>query len=66
MRDGNPAATFTRASKALASFGLAYLHVVEPEQLVLDMRLFFDGPFILNGGYGAETGAAALKRVRQK
>ena len=61
MRDGNPAETFTQASKALTGFGLAYLHVVESVQIAPHMRAVFDGPFILNGGYGAETGAAALR-----
>ncbi len=61
MRDGNPAATFTQASKALSRFGLAYLHIVESRQVAADMRLFFDGPIILNGGYDAATGAAALR-----
>ena len=60
MLDGNPAATFTQASKALSRFGLAYLHVVESVQVASDMRLHFDGPCILNGGYDAATGAAAL------
>ena len=61
MLDGNPAATFTQAAKALSRFGLAYLHVVESVQVASDMRLHFDGPFILNGGYDAATGAAALR-----
>ena len=61
MRDGNPAATFTQASKALSRFGLAYLHIVESVQVATDMRLFFEGPIILNGGYDAATGAAALR-----
>ncbi len=60
MLDGNPAATFTQASKALSRFGLAYLHIVESVQVAPDMRLHFDGPCILNGGYDAATGAAAL------
>ena len=68
MRDSDPAATFVQAAKALSRFGLAYLHTVEqvgpgePQSRVApDMRRFFDGPMILNGGYDAVTGAAALR-----
>jgi N-ethylmaleimide reductase len=60
MVDGNPAATFTQAAKALKRFGLAYLHVVESVRIAPHMRSVFDGPLILNGGYDAATGAAAL------
>ena len=70
MRDSDPAETFVSASKALGRFGLAYLHVVEPvksdhadtrESVASQMRLFFNGPVILNSGYDAVTGAAALR-----
>lgn len=68
MRDSDPAATFVEAAKALSRFELAYLHTVEqvgPDQaqtrVAPDMRLFFDGPMILNAGYDAVTGAAALR-----
>ena len=69
MLDGDPAATFTQAAKALNRFGLAYLHVVDsvardPAQaqhrVAPRMRAVFEGPLILNGGYDAVTGAAAL------
>jgi len=70
MLDRDPAATFTQAAKALNRFGLAYLHVVETVaedtssrsqmRIAPHMRAAFDGPLILNGGYGAATGAAAL------
>ena len=70
MLDSNPAATFTQAAKALNRFGLAYLHVVEPVaasrpsrsqvRIAPRMRAVFDGAFILNDGYDAVTGAAAL------
>jgi N-ethylmaleimide reductase len=69
MLDGDPAATFTQAAKELNRFGLAYLHVVETVtkdssstqmRIAPRMRAAFDGPLILNGGYDAATGAAAL------
>ena len=71
MLDSDPRATFTQAVKALRRLGLAYLHVVEPVaqdrpqarlRVASQMRLFFDGPTILNGGYDAATGAAALRQ----
>lgn len=67
MYDSDPRATFTGAAQALSPLRLAYLHVVEdigdiqPVQRVApDMRQAFKGVFILNGGYDATTGAAAL------
>jgi N-ethylmaleimide reductase len=69
MLDSDPAATFTEAAKTLNRFGLAYLHVVDPVarnpsqaplRIAPRMRAVFDGPLILNGGYDAVTGAAAL------
>jgi N-ethylmaleimide reductase len=70
MRDADPPATFTQAAKELSRFGLAYLHVVETvakdsssqsqTRIAPRMRAAFDGPLILNGGYDATTGAAAL------
>jgi N-ethylmaleimide reductase len=70
MSDSQPAVTFTQAARALNRFGLAYLHVVEqltpqlrskPEtRIAPQLRAAFDGAFILNGGYDAQTGAAAL------
>jgi N-ethylmaleimide reductase len=69
MSDGNPAETFAEAARMLNRFGLAYLHVVEqlptqnrskPVQIAPQLRAAFDGAFILNGGYDASTGTAAL------
>lgn len=67
MSDSNPLETFTQAAKALSPLGLAYLHVVEDvsqarrlQRIAPSMRAAFDGPCILNGGYDARTGAAAL------
>jgi N-ethylmaleimide reductase len=65
MTDSTPAVTFTEATKALNGFGLAYLHVFETrgtkDAVSPQMRAAFKGHYILNGGYSAETGAAALK-----
>lgn len=69
MLDGDPALTFMQAAKELNRLGLAYLHVVEPVarnhsqtqlRIAPRMRAVFKGPLILNGGYDAATGAAAL------
>jgi N-ethylmaleimide reductase len=67
MRDADPRGTFTAAAKLLSPLGLGYLHVVEDlgsvpvEQRVgRDMRKAFKGTFVLNGGYDAASGAAAL------
>lgn len=70
MLDAGPAVTFTQAAKALNRFGVAYLHVVEPVapsaasrsqiRVAPHMRAVFDGPLILNDGYDAATGGAAL------
>jgi N-ethylmaleimide reductase len=71
MSDSHPTQTFTAAAKELNRFGLAYLHVVEyllqdpapapQERVAPRMRAAFGSTFILNGGYDARTGAAALK-----
>ena len=69
MSDSSPTETFTQAAEALSPLRLAYLHVVEDvsqeqqlQRIAPSMRAAFDGPFILNGGYDAQTGAAALRR----
>jgi N-ethylmaleimide reductase len=69
MSDSNPAETFTQAADSLGSLRLAYLHVVENvseaqriQRIAPSMRAAFGGRFILNGGYDATTGAAALER----
>jgi N-ethylmaleimide reductase len=70
MRDSDPAATFGHAAARLNRFGLAYLHVTEPlagNPMATDLprvapllRRTFTGPFIINGGYDARTGARAI------
>lgn len=72
MRDSDPIAIFTYAAKALDSFNLAYLHVMEAlpghflalegvESAAPHMRRVFKNPIILNGGYDAQTGAEAIR-----
>ena len=70
MSDSDPAATFGYATAELNRFGLAYLHVSEPlpgnpfatdlPRVAPLLRRTFRGPFILNGGYDAATGARAI------
>lgn len=70
MRDSDPQATFGHATAQLNRFGLAYLHVTEPlpgNPMATDLprvapllRRTFAGPFIINGGYDAATGAHAI------
>ena len=72
MRDSDPIATFTYAAKVLNRFDLAYLHIMEAlpghffgldgvEAAAPHMRREFKNPMILNGGYDAQTGAAAIR-----
>ena len=64
MRDSDPVATFGVVARELDRFGLAYLHVIEPAgteaPAVAAIRESFRGPLMINGGYGLETGNAAL------
>lgn len=64
MSDSDPVTTFGYAAGALNRFGLAYLHVIEPvgtaDGVAPLLRERFQGPFMVNGGYGLETGNAAL------
>lgn len=72
MVDSDPIATFTYAAKGLQPFNLAYLHIMEPlpghffgvegvERAAPHMQRAFNGPIILNGGYDAPLGAAAIE-----
>lgn len=70
--DSDSLATFSYAARELGSRGVAYLHVMEPNEQDLAtgtvqisrtteaLRPFFTGPIITNGGYGAATGHAAV------
>ncbi|MGB7417042.1 MAG: alkene reductase [Thermosynechococcaceae cyanobacterium] len=72
MRDSDPIATFSHATEALNAFQLAYLHVLEAlpgHMLAADrdeptvhpyLRKVFQGPMMINGGYGAVTGEDAI------
>jgi N-ethylmaleimide reductase len=71
MSDSDPVATFGFAAEALNPFGLAYLHVLEavsgpmaqPGVYVTPaLRAAFRGPLIVNGGYTAASGNAAIAR----
>ncbi|MEO1802262.1 MAG: alkene reductase [Cyanobacteria bacterium J06629_2] len=71
MVDSNPQATFSYVLKALNSIGLAYVHLMEPNETDLKNRdvinpvapLFrpiYQRTLITNGGYTHETAIAAL------
>lgn len=70
MTDSNPIATFTHAAQALNAYNLAYLHIlealpghmlaVEGERVSPYIRKVFQGPLMINGGYDAASGAAAI------
>jgi N-ethylmaleimide reductase len=72
ISDSAPETTFPTAARMLNRFGLAYLHVIEPEPgsghpLATDLtpvapliRAAFDGPLILNGGYDRNRAEAAI------
>jgi N-ethylmaleimide reductase len=73
MTDSTPAETFTYLARELGRLGLGYLHVTEavsgkaapsPEQRITPLlRKVFQGALIVNGGYDAQTGEAALSRA---
>lgn len=70
MKDSDPIATFTYAAQALNPYQLAYLHVLEAlpgHMLAMDgervspyLRDVFQGPLMINGGYDAASGTAAI------
>jgi N-ethylmaleimide reductase len=74
MGDSAPDVTFPYVARALARFGLAYLHVIEPrvagnvsddaQQPVAagQLRPLFGGPVIAAGGFNAEGADAILTR----
>ena len=64
--DEDPETTYAAAAALLAGRGLAYLHVVRPNDqtgaksagdVVAKMRAAFDGPFIVNGSFSPEEAA---------
>ena len=71
MVDSNPQATFIYVLEALNPMGLAYVHLMEPNEMDLNSRdvinpvtsLFrpiYEGTLITNGNYTSETANAAL------
>ncbi len=70
MHDTDPLATFSYAIDALNIFDLAYLHLMAatPADIrhggkpisITELRPFFRGTVIANGGYTKETGNAAI------
>jgi N-ethylmaleimide reductase len=70
MRDSDPPAIFGYVARALAPFGLGYLHVVEPvgdvpagtEPLTPRLKAAFGGALMVNGGYTRPLSKAALAR----
>jgi N-ethylmaleimide reductase len=73
MQDSNPQATFSYVINALNSFSLAYLHLMEPNEIDLTtrevmqnltsyFRPIFKGTLITNGGYDSITGSQVLSQ----
>jgi N-ethylmaleimide reductase len=70
MRDSDPIATFTTAARSLNAFNLAYLHIMEAlpghmlagpgERVTPHIRQAYQGTLMINGGYDAVTGEAAI------
>ncbi|AFY51156.1 NADH:flavin oxidoreductase [Nostoc sp. PCC 7524] len=73
MHDSNPKETFTYVMNALNRFGLAYVHLMEPNEVDLStrevmnpvtpyFRQIFKGTLITNGGYDRQTGDNILAK----
>ncbi|PSB12526.1 alkene reductase [Pleurocapsa sp. CCALA 161] len=71
MVDSDPQATFSYVIKALNNFNLAYIHLMEANEVDLKTRQVIDpvlpifrplyqGNIITNGGYNKETGNSAI------
>ncbi|MEB3214126.1 MAG: alkene reductase [Leptolyngbyaceae bacterium] len=71
MKDSDPLATFRYVLEQLNSFGLAYVHLMEPNDMDLETREVinpvlpafresYPGVIITNGGYTKETGNQIL------
>lgn len=72
MHDSDPVTTFSYLAAELNKLGIAYLHVAEPiageekppptvEPVAPHLRRVFTGALILNGGYDAQSGEAAIE-----
>ncbi len=65
MSDSDPVATFSYLTRELSKRGIGYLHVVDPVapaegRVTPVLRKFFKGTYIVNGGFNAESGNAAI------
>ncbi|MDP2315896.1 MAG: alkene reductase [Pseudomonadota bacterium] len=64
MADSDPDALFGAAAEALSIRNLGYLHVIDPaaspKRFTPLLRARFKGAYIVNGGFDAETGNAAI------
>ncbi len=65
MSDSNPTETFSYLATRLSELKLAYLHVTEPvaagrARVTPTLRQIFKGTLIVNGGYDAQSGNAAI------
>jgi len=71
MSDSTPAETFSHLARELSTLRLGYLHVMEPVggptatplevRVTPALRRAFRGTLIVNGGYDARTGTAAIQ-----
>lgn len=64
MSDSDPRATFSHLAERLSELGILYLHVVDPvkgeNRVAPQLRKLFNGTLIINGGYDAASGNAAI------
>ncbi|BAY80753.1 NADH:flavin oxidoreductase/NADH oxidase [Calothrix parasitica NIES-267] len=74
MEDSNPQATFSYIFKVLNQYKLAYIHLMEPNEIDLKnrdvinpalpvFRPLYQGKIITNGGYDKEKGNDAIKNA---
>jgi len=64
ISDSDPVAIFSHLTRELSNRGIGYLHVVDPvaapNRVTPILRKIFNGTYIVNGGFSAETGNAAI------
>ncbi len=64
MSDSDPVATFSYLSGELNRRGIGYLHVTDPvtdpQRISPILRKIFRNTYIVNGGFDAQTGNAAI------
>lgn len=72
MSDSSPRQTFSVFARQLSGIGIGYIHLVEPvggrlgavddrHRMSSFIRSYFDGTLVLNGGYDAVKGTAAIE-----